>query len=594
MMEPTDNELHAGCLGNINATWTFTRALRALRAALARPTTRSTRAALGIAALAAHRSCRHDFDGLTFYEVASVTRIERRDRHERDPGDRARRTSTSATRPAARRSEAEARLRELTGGLGELDGHRQLAVAAPVAVEHPPSTRLIEAGTSPSRPSRRGRRSPSSRPRASRGQLRPGRARPGAPPRRVGRDRRAAARLPACLEAFGTMTGSPPRSPGSAPTRSCASSEARARLRAAGVDFDRLRDGRAARGDAGVHPRGARGRDQPLAPYPSAGRAARAARGDRRLGAAPLRRRARPRHARSSRRSAPRRRSSQLAQVVRRRAGRPCRRPPTPSTSAARRSPASGVLELPLTARRAAGCPTSTPSRLGSASACCGSTTPTTRRPRPAPRRVLRARRRAGARARLRARLRRGLLGALLRRRAAGCPRCRSPTARNVPSSTRSPSARRCPATAPGSSPATPRSSPRSSGTGRTSAWRRWSSSSAPRSRPGATRRHVEEVRGRYRAKRDVLLPALEARRPALRRAATRRSSSGSTPARTPTRSPRGWLEAGVVVAPGSFFGAAGEGFLRMALVPPLAELRARGQPARASAVSGHGAAASS
>ena len=22
-MEPTDNELHAGCVGNINATWTF-------------------------------------------------------------------------------------------------------------------------------------------------------------------------------------------------------------------------------------------------------------------------------------------------------------------------------------------------------------------------------------------------------------------------------------------------------------------------------------------------------------------------------------------------------------------------------------------
>ena len=23
VMEPTDNELHAGCVGNINATWTF-------------------------------------------------------------------------------------------------------------------------------------------------------------------------------------------------------------------------------------------------------------------------------------------------------------------------------------------------------------------------------------------------------------------------------------------------------------------------------------------------------------------------------------------------------------------------------------------
>ena len=36
VMEPTDNELHAGCVGNINATWDVPRALRALRAALAR------------------------------------------------------------------------------------------------------------------------------------------------------------------------------------------------------------------------------------------------------------------------------------------------------------------------------------------------------------------------------------------------------------------------------------------------------------------------------------------------------------------------------------------------------------------------------
>jgi acetylornithine aminotransferase len=30
------------------------------------------------------------------------------------------------------------------------------------------------------------------------------------------------------------------------------------------------------------------------------------------------------------------------------------------------------------------------------------------------------------------------------------------------------------------------------------------------------------------------------------------------------------WLEAGVVVAPGSFFGPAGEGYLRISLVPSL------------------------
>ena len=82
---------------------------------------------------------------------------------------------------------------------------------------------------------------------------------------------------------------------------------------------------------------------------------------------------------------------------------------------------------------------------------------------------------------------------------------------------------------------------------------------------------HVEEVRDRYRAKRDVLLPVLEA--------AGLRSAGGDATFFL-------WLDAGpdaealaarlieggVVVTPGSYFGHAGEGFLRMALVPPLAD----------------------
>ncbi len=82
---------------------------------------------------------------------------------------------------------------------------------------------------------------------------------------------------------------------------------------------------------------------------------------------------------------------------------------------------------------------------------------------------------------------------------------------------------------------------------------------------------HVDAVRDGYRAKRDVMLPALE---------------------RLGLRSVGGdatfflWLEAGpdadamaarllaggVVVTPGSYFGAAGDGYLRLALVPPLAQ----------------------
>ena len=75
MMEPTDNAIHAGCLGNINATWTFTG--RAGHSA--RPWDGDNaihKAARGIAALAGHEPEEHDFDGLKFYEVVSTTMIE--------------------------------------------------------------------------------------------------------------------------------------------------------------------------------------------------------------------------------------------------------------------------------------------------------------------------------------------------------------------------------------------------------------------------------------------------------------------------------------------------------------------------------------
>ena len=74
MMEPTDNAIHAGCLGNINATWSF----HGVAGHSARPWFADNaihRAAAGIAALAAHEPEPHDFDGLRFIEVASVTKI---------------------------------------------------------------------------------------------------------------------------------------------------------------------------------------------------------------------------------------------------------------------------------------------------------------------------------------------------------------------------------------------------------------------------------------------------------------------------------------------------------------------------------------
>ncbi len=80
---------------------------------------------------------------------------------------------------------------------------------------------------------------------------------------------------------------------------------------------------------------------------------------------------------------------------------------------------------------------------------------------------------------------------------------------------------------------------------------------------------HVDEVRARYRAKRDLLLPALEA--------LGLRSAGGDATfflwVEGSDELAAAWLEQGVIVAPGSFFGPAGEGYLRLALVPPLEQI---------------------
>ena len=85
---------------------------------------------------------------------------------------------------------------------------------------------------------------------------------------------------------------------------------------------------------------------------------------------------------------------------------------------------------------------------------------------------------------------------------------------------------------------------------------------------------HVDEVRERYRAKRDAILPALEAM--------GLRSAGGDATfflwLEASDALAAEWIEAGVIVAPGSFFGPAGEGYLRLALVPPLEACERRGQ----------------
>jgi succinyl-diaminopimelate desuccinylase len=75
VMEPTANEIHAGCLGNVNARWTF----RGRSGHSARPWLADNaihRAAAGIDALAAVPPEPHELDGLRFTQVVSVTGIE--------------------------------------------------------------------------------------------------------------------------------------------------------------------------------------------------------------------------------------------------------------------------------------------------------------------------------------------------------------------------------------------------------------------------------------------------------------------------------------------------------------------------------------
>jgi succinyl-diaminopimelate desuccinylase len=123
MMEPTDNAIHSGCLGNVNATWTF----HGVAAHSARPwfgDNAITRAAAGVTALAAHEPEPHQFDGLEFVEVASATKISGGIAMNVIPGEATAHVNYRYA-PGRTPEEAEARLAELCAGHGELriDAH---------------------------------------------------------------------------------------------------------------------------------------------------------------------------------------------------------------------------------------------------------------------------------------------------------------------------------------------------------------------------------------------------------------------------------------------------------------------------------------
>ncbi len=143
MMEPTDNALHAGCLGNINAAWEFA----GVAGHSARPWQADNaieRAARGIAALADRGRDRHEAGGLEFWEVAAVTRIAGGIAGNVIP-DRATAHLNYRYPPGWSPEDAEARLAERT------DGHGTVRVtsnspSAPVALDAPLVRSLIAHG----------------------------------------------------------------------------------------------------------------------------------------------------------------------------------------------------------------------------------------------------------------------------------------------------------------------------------------------------------------------------------------------------------------------------------------------------------------
>jgi succinyl-diaminopimelate desuccinylase len=143
VMEPTDGELHAGCAGNLNATWTFT----GRSGHSARPWQADNaihRAAIGIAALASAPSVPVTFEGLTFHEVASVTRVEGGIAMNVIPATCVAHINFRYA-PGRTPSQAEKRLTALTQGLGSLEFGGNSGSGA-VVVDHPLAQKLIAAG----------------------------------------------------------------------------------------------------------------------------------------------------------------------------------------------------------------------------------------------------------------------------------------------------------------------------------------------------------------------------------------------------------------------------------------------------------------
>lgn len=143
VLEPTDNTIQAGCLGNLNATLTF----RGVSAHSARPwhgDNAIARALEGLLPITRIPPRPVEIDGLVFTEVVSVTRIGGGLADNVIP-ELATAGLNYRFAPNRTLAEAEGRLRELVGDVGELE----IVSNSPpgrVSVRSPHVRRLCEAG----------------------------------------------------------------------------------------------------------------------------------------------------------------------------------------------------------------------------------------------------------------------------------------------------------------------------------------------------------------------------------------------------------------------------------------------------------------
>jgi succinyl-diaminopimelate desuccinylase len=143
VLEPTDNQIHAGCLGNLVAELTF----HGASAHSARPWTgvNAIRLAVeGLADVVGVEPLDVVEDGLLFREVLSVTKLQSGIAANVIPAE-AVATLNFRFAPGRSLDEAEARLRELVNGNGSLEILSR-APAADVQLDAPLLARLIELG----------------------------------------------------------------------------------------------------------------------------------------------------------------------------------------------------------------------------------------------------------------------------------------------------------------------------------------------------------------------------------------------------------------------------------------------------------------